>query len=116
MSTMGFFRNDENAIVVDEGQVIFQQGESGDVMYVILEGSVNIVSHDKIVDTLSEGEIFGEMALVDESPRSAAAVAATQGKIVPVSKQRFLMAIQHNPFFALQVMGVMASRLRKLMK
>jgi CRP-like cAMP-binding protein len=115
MSTIGFFRNDENAVMVDEGQVIFQQGEVGDVMYVILEGSINIVSHDKIVDTLGEGEIFGEMALVDENPRSAAAVAASKSKIVPVSKQRFMMAIQHNPFFALQVMGVMASRLRKLM-
>lgn len=116
MSTIGFFRNDDNAVVIDEGQVIFQQGEVGEVMYVILEGSINIVSHDKIVDTLGEGEIFGEMALVDQNPRSAAAIAATQSKVVPVSKQRFMTAIQHNPFFALQVMSVMASRLRKLME
>ena len=81
MTTIGLFRNDENAVAVEAGQVIFQQG---DVMYVILEGQISISSHDKIIDTLGEGEIFGEMALVDDSPRSADAVVVSQGKVVPV--------------------------------
>ena len=113
MTTIGLFRNDENAVAVEAGQVIFQQG---DVMYVILEGQISISSHDKIIDTLGEGEIFGEMALVDDSPRSADAVVVSQGKVVPVDKKRFISAIQHNPYFALQVMSVMAARLRNWMK
>ena len=115
MTTIGIFRNDENAKVVEPGQVIFEHGVPGDVMYVIIEGTVNILHEGKIIDTLGEGQIFGEMALIDNSPRSAEAVAVTKSKIVPVDKKRFTSAIQHNPYFALQVMSVMATRLRNLM-
>jgi len=115
MTTIGIFRNDENAMIFDEEQVIFEDGDPGDVMYVILEGKVNIMHDGKIIDTLEEGQIFGEMALIDDSPRSAEAIAATKSKIVPVDKKRFTSAIQHNPYFALQVMSIMADRLRSLM-
>jgi len=116
MTTIGIFRNDENAMILEPGQVIFKDSDPGDVMYVILEGNVNIIHNGNIIDTLGEGQIFGEMALIDDSPRSADAIAATKSKIVPVNKKRFSSAIQLNPYFALQVMSIMADRLRNLMQ
>jgi len=110
-----FFHDDENAIVIEPQQNIFERGDPGDVMYVILEGEVAISVQGKIIDTLGEGEIFGEMALIDDSPRSATATATKQSKLVPVDKVRFTIAIQHNPYFALQVMSIMAERLRALL-
>ena len=57
--------------------------------------------------------MFGEMALVDSEPRSAEAVARTDCKLVPINKKRFAFLVTETPFFALEVMQVMANRLRK---
>ena len=114
-TTIKLFRNDENAQEYETGQVIFNQGDQGDCMYVILNGDVRIETNERLIDIISEGEIFGEMALVDDCPRSASAVAASRCKVVPIDKSRFSRATQMNPYFALQVMGVMAQRLRNLM-
>jgi CRP-like cAMP-binding protein len=115
-TTIKLFRNDENAEFYQADDVIFKEGDQGDCMYVILEGEVRIETTDRFIDTISEGEIFGEMALVDDSPRSASAVAASQCKVVPIDKSRFTRATQINPYFALQVMGIMAQRQRNLME
>jgi len=115
-TTIKLFRNDENAEVYQTDEVIFKEGDQGDCMYVILEGDVRIETSERFIDIISEGEIFGEMALVDDSPRSASAIALTHCRVVPIDKTRFCMATEINPYFALQVMGVMAQRLRNLME
>ena len=95
------------------GETIFVEGESGDLMYVILDGEVEIRSEDTVLNILSHGDIFGEMALVDDGPRSASATAKTSCRLVPVDRYNFLFYVNHSPFFALHVMSVMASRLRQ---
>jgi len=65
-----------------------------------------------VLDTLPELSIFGEMALVDHSPRSATVVAATDTTIVPVGEKQFLFLVSRTPHFALNVMRVLAQRLR----
>jgi len=65
------------------------------------------------VNQVSADEIFGEMALVDSSPRSATAHAVTDCKLAVVDQKRFEFLVQQTPNFAIQVMGVMADRLRK---
>lgn len=99
----------------ETGQQIFAAGDEADVMYVVLEGGVTI-SHDEVViDRVEAGGIFGEMALIDDSPRSADAWADGGVKLVPVSRERFHKLVTQTPHFALQVMSIMADRLRRLM-
>jgi CRP-like cAMP-binding protein len=97
------------------GEMIFEEGDVGDVMYVVIEGEVDIMVKDVVVDQLSPGDIFGEMALIDDSPRSGGARARTECKVVPVNQYNFTHYVQHSPFFAIQVMTIMANRLRRLM-
>ncbi|HEU5100134.1 MAG TPA: Crp/Fnr family transcriptional regulator [Roseiflexaceae bacterium] len=59
------------------------------------------------------GGIVGEMALIDDRPRSATAVAATDCRLVPIDERRFTFLVQQTPMFALAVMRVMAERLRR---
>ena len=96
------------------GQHIFTAGQPGDTMYVVKEGEVEVVVNGKVVDTLGPGGILGEMALIDKQPRSATAVAKTDCKLVSVNEQRFQRLVQQTPHFAIQVMRVMAQRLRQM--
>ena len=94
------------------GDVIFQQGDAAEELYVVQSGTVEIRLGNRVLDTLSELSIFGEMALIDRSPRSATAVAATDVSLVPVGEKQFLFLVSRTPHFALNVMRVLAQRLR----
>ena len=96
------------------GQHIFAEGQPGDVMYVVKEGEVDVLVGGKVVDTVGPGGLIGEMALIDKRPRSATAVAKTDCKLVSVNEQRFQRLVQQTPHFAIQVMRVMAQRLRQM--
>lgn len=96
------------------GQAIFREGDHGDAMYVVKEGEVSIVVHDKVIETVGPGEVVGEMALIDKRPRSATAMAKTDCRVVRIDEQRFTFLVQQTPYFALEVMRAMASRLRRM--
>ncbi len=66
-----------------------------------------------ISETLEADGIFGEMALIDDSPRSATAIALTDVTLAPIKENQFLFLVQNTPFFALSVMRVLAHRLRR---
>jgi CRP/FNR family transcriptional regulator, cyclic AMP receptor protein len=94
------------------GEVIFRQGDAARELFVVQSGQVEIRLGNRLLETLGEYGIFGEMALIDASPRSAAAVAATDVKLVAVGEKQFVFLISSTPHFALNVMRVMARRLR----
>ena len=95
-----------------QGETIFKKGDAATELYVIQSGRVEIQYGNRLLDTLEEHNIFGEMALIDNSPRSATAVASTDVVLVPVSEKQFLFLVSETPFFALMVMRVLARRLR----
>ena len=93
------------------GETIFKEGDPATELYVTQSGRVGIQLGNRILDTLDANTIFGEMALIDGAPRSATAIAATDVALVPVSEKQFLLLINRTPFFALEVMRVLARRL-----
>lgn len=96
-----------------QGQTIFRQGEPGDRMYIVAEGQVNIMMDGQLLETVNSGGILGEMALIDDKPRSATAIARVDCVLTPIGRQHFLTLVERTPLFALQVMRVMAERLRR---
>ena len=96
------------------GQKIFGEGEPGDRMYVVREGVVELSVQGKLVARVEKGGILGEMALIDKKPRSASAKAKTDCELVPVDGKQFLSLVQQRPSFAIEVMKVLADRLRKM--
>jgi CRP/FNR family cyclic AMP-dependent transcriptional regulator len=95
------------------GEVIFSEGDKGDKMYVIRNGEVEVERDGKILETLSTGGIFGEMALIDGSPRAATARAKTACEVAPITEKTFLFLVHETPFFAIAVMRTIADRLRR---
>ena len=108
------FESDAEAIEYAAGDVVFQQGDTGHVMYVVVSGQVELTLNDHHFDTVEAGNIFGELALIDAAHRSATATAVEPTRLVTVDKRRFTFMVQEHPFFALFVMGVLAQRIRKI--
>ncbi|MBS0018253.1 MAG: cyclic nucleotide-binding domain-containing protein [Arthrospira sp. PLM2.Bin9] len=101
--------------IVSAGEVIFEEGEPGDLMYGILEGEVDFIIKGKVIETLKKGDVFGEGSLVHpERTRASTAVAKTDCKLATMDERRFLFAIQQTPLFALLVMRSFSNRLRNL--
>lgn len=84
-------------------------------MFALVSGEVDIVVDGNVIDQLTEGDIFGEMSLIDSQPRSADAVARTDCAIVTIDEQQFLLMTDRTPRFALQVMRLVTARLRERM-
>ncbi|EDY80746.1 cyclic nucleotide-binding domain protein [Verrucomicrobiia bacterium DG1235] len=98
-----------------KGSVIFKKGDAGESMYLVSSGKVDIVADGNVVETLTDGDIFGEMALIDHQVRSADAVANTDCGVICIDERRFLFMTENTPQFALQMMRLVAARLRDRM-
>lgn len=110
--TLDMFKKETEGRKYEAGEVIFAAGDKGDAMYVIIEGEVEL-KIGTFSETLGPGEPFGEMALIDHSPRVATAMAKTACQLVAIPEKRFLYLVQQTPYFSLQIMTVMADRLRR---
>jgi CRP/FNR family cyclic AMP-dependent transcriptional regulator len=111
---LDMFTTEANPRVCEAGEAIFRAYDMGSEMYVVLEGEVELTIGSQVVETLGPGEPFGEMALIDQAPRTATAIAKTPCKLAVIPEKRFLFMVQTTPHFALQIMRVMADRLRKM--
>ena len=94
------------------GSIIFREGDEAHELFVIKKGAVRIQIGNRTLSELSVDDIFGEMALIDNEPRSATAIAMSDVELVPVSEKQFLFLVGQTPYFALKVMRVLAQRLR----
>jgi CRP-like cAMP-binding protein len=100
----------------DAGEKIFLEDDPGDCMFVVIEGKVNIVTYGSVLENVSLHGIFGEMALIDSAPRSAAAIAVEPTEVAIINKDTFLNLVREKPSFSLYVMHQLASRIRRMNK
>ena len=98
---------------IDAGEKIFLEHDIGREMYVVVSGRVDVLTYGKVLEQIGPGGIFGEMALVDDGPRSAAALAAEATEVVVIDENMFAVLLREEPGFAIAVMRVLAKRLRR---
>jgi CRP/FNR family cyclic AMP-dependent transcriptional regulator len=113
MPVFDLLRREPDVRVFQPGETIFAEGEAGDCMFAVLEGEVEIQRSGHVLERVGAGGVFGEMALIDQSPRSATAIAGTLCSVAAVGQKRFTFLVQQTPYFALQIMRVLAERLRR---
>ena len=114
MDLTELFRFETDLVHVAAGEPVFKEGEPGKIMYVLMEGEADIMVGNIVVEKAKLGALLGELALVDDAKRTATVMAVTDCSLVPIDVKRFLFLIQETPNFALQVMKIIAERLRKM--
>jgi len=96
---------------------LIQEGQAGNYMYVLREGRVKVTKlsgagREKILEILGSGAFFGEMALLDPPERSASVKSLDPVRVLALSRQGFLQALEHSPGLAMAVIRELARRLR----
>jgi CRP-like cAMP-binding protein len=109
------FRNvDSHESTFSAGSEILSPGETSRTMFIIKTGVVAVQIKNETIEELSEGNIFGEMGIVDPQPHTATVVALTDVTAYSVTEKQFLQLISTAPAFALRVMRVLARRTRAM--
>jgi CRP-like cAMP-binding protein len=108
------FRNETDVEQFAPSDVIFREGDRGEAMYVVVEGTVELSTNSgRLKEVVGPGDVIGEMALIDHEPRAATARAHTACRLARIPEKRFLFMVRETPHFALQIMRIMAERLRR---
>lgn len=112
MIPIEIFSHNTAKVVIQAGQALFREGDEGNQMYVLETGTAEVLVQNRVVESLAHGSIVGEMGLVSPGPHSASVIAKTDCEFVAVDEKRFQFLVQQTPYFAIQVMRLMAERLR----
>jgi CRP/FNR family transcriptional regulator, cyclic AMP receptor protein len=112
MIPIEIFSHNTTKITIQAGQALFREGDAGNQMYILETGTAEVFVQNQLVETLQHGGIVGEMGLVSPGPHSASVIARTDCEFVAVDEKRFQFLVQQTPYFAIQVMRLMAERLR----
>jgi CRP/FNR family cyclic AMP-dependent transcriptional regulator len=95
-------------------QSIMREGQSGMYMYVVKSGQVVIAIRDKPIEVVGPGGTFGEMALVDQSPRVASATTSVYSELLAVDRASLMAAVKAQPAFAMAMLRAVVERLRHM--
>ncbi|MEB3306042.1 MAG: Crp/Fnr family transcriptional regulator [Cyanobacteriota bacterium] len=116
LDTMRALASSGEVIHVPAGSLVFKAGESGDCMFGVLEGTVDLSwNGESGHESIEAGDVFGAGALVTaEHRRFGNATARTDCKLLVMNKEKFLFAVQESPMFAIELLGSIDQRLRDL--
>ena len=112
MDLVNLFQSSASIQSFSDGVTIFQQGDLGEISYVLVSGEVDIHVNGQSIYKAQPGEILGIMALIDDKPRSATAIAIGDCQLAPLSKKDFLFLVQETPYFAIDIMKMLCDWLR----
>jgi CRP/FNR family cyclic AMP-dependent transcriptional regulator len=116
MDTFATFKHEPDVRTYSAGDPIFAEGDANNsLMYALLEGDIDILRGGRLLETIHPVGVFGEMSLLDLQPRSASATARTDCRVAAISEQRLKTLVSENPQLAIDLMRMLADRVRRNM-
>jgi CRP-like cAMP-binding protein len=97
---------------VEEGKVLTREGQSGSEFFVILDGEVSVTKNGQEIRTLGPGDFFGEIALLEDTPRTATVVAKTPLRFFVLTRQSFRSLLAHQPEIEQKLLAALEERVR----
>jgi CRP-like cAMP-binding protein len=114
MNFASIFKSEPTRQTFSAGEILIRQGESNDKMFIILSGELEVKVGGNAAALLKEGDLFGELSMIDKEPASGDVVAVTDGEFVTLDERRFLSVSQQNPFFTIGILRVVTAKLRAM--
>ena len=114
MDFSSLFRHETETVFIPACDFILKAGELVTVMYVLVEGEAEIRLGTQVIQQVGAGALLGEMGLIEHAPGSADVLAVSDCRLVTIDERRFRFLVQQTPNFALEVMKVIAQRLRNM--
>jgi CRP/FNR family transcriptional regulator, cyclic AMP receptor protein len=104
---------DARTITLKSGEILFREGDDAFAMYVVKQGTLRVLSGSTVLETVHDGGLVGEMAIIEaDIPRSATVIAGTYCELLEIDVPRFLALVANKPAFSITVLRVIARRLR----
>ena len=101
-----------------DGEIIFRQGETGNCMYVVQDGTVEAIAESNgeevVLRTLGKNDFFGEMALFEKDVRTATIRAVGPARVLTIDRRNFLRGVVEDPSLAMRMVKTMSHRIRDL--
>ncbi len=116
MVAVNYFNTQKDVVTYKAGTVIFNSGDTGELVYGVIAGRVQVVYNNLVIDTLEAGAILGEDIMLGKSAYNTTAIAVTDVTLSTMKRHQFLWLIQQTPTFATQVMSAMSERVEKIVK
>lgn len=102
-----------DALTVPAGKVLVEEGRIGQEFFIIVDGKATVSRNGRKVATLSAGDHFGELALLDRRPRSASVTSTTHLDVLVMSQRQFNGLLESVPTIARKLLSALATRLRE---
>ncbi len=112
-STLERLAEESHEIPLEPGEVLFKEGTTGDTMYLVLSGEIQIFKNEKLLASLGCGKYFGEMALIESKPRSATAKAENPAILLEINHQQFKKYFSAHPQSLMAILKTLSARNRK---
>ena len=100
----------------EQNHAIFKEGDHGDSMFVIISGKVDVIQNDHSITQLERGTCIGEMALLDQEPRSADAITLEESVLLKIDQEGFFQLMASNPEIMKQIVKILTRRVRSMNK
>ena len=108
------FTNAREKRTLSSEDVLFTAGDEGREMFGVISGRIELRRGDEVLATAGPDDTFGELAIIDEAPRTLSAVAVEPTEVAVINREQFLFLVHETPMFALQVMRSLADRILEL--
>ncbi|MFZ0844813.1 MAG: cyclic nucleotide-binding domain-containing protein [Pseudolabrys sp.] len=99
-------------VKVPAGAVVFNKGDTGECMYIVQSGTIDMMIGDTVIETIGANEALGFMSMIDDKPRSSTARAKEDCELTLIDPRIFRFMVDEVPNFAIYMMGVLARRIR----
>lgn len=100
-------------VPISEGDLVFSDGDTGDALYIVVEGKVRVFKGEKTFAEFGERETFGEMSVLDSEPRSASVAALSETLLLKIGREEFKDILSERPEISLGIMKVLSRRIRE---
>jgi CRP-like cAMP-binding protein len=111
-----FAKSAAATVKVPAGAIVFNKGDTGECMYILQSGVIDMVIGDKVIETVGPNEAIGFMSMIDDQPRSSTARAKEACELSLIDARTFRFMVDEVPNFATYIMGVLARRIRGMSK